>query len=118
VAKEKDRLFRVLKDGLTVGYTVCMAGDIVVNADNDASTYHLIADLGGEHPKHGKVIEAVPDGTEPAEGCRMIGNIYGGKPVPKKTEAAELGMTDAEGAPAERKTATKKTTKKKSTRRR
>lgn len=121
MAKEKDRLFRVLKDGLTVGYTVCMTGDLVVNADNDPSTYHLIADQGGVHPTLGKCIEQVPMNTEPAEGCRMIGNIHGGKPVTKKQEAAELGMVNADGIPAERNTepeAKKKTAKKKTARRR
>lgn len=124
MANEKDRLFKVLKDGLTVGYTVCMAGDLVKNADNDPSTYHLIADQGGVHPTLGKCIEQVPLNTELAEGCRMIGNIHGGKPVTKKQDAAELGMVAPDGLPAERKpepepkAKKKKTAKKKSTRRR
>lgn len=119
MAKEKDRLFRVLADGLTIGYSVAMKGDLVKNADNDPSTYTLLTDHDGVHPTLGKCIEQVPLDTEPAEGCRMIGNIYGGKPVTQKKEAEDLGMKDADGNPAERKTATtKKTTKKKKTARR
>ncbi|NIL98654.1 MAG: hypothetical protein GTO62_16410 [Planctomycetales bacterium] len=105
-----------MKNGLTVGYTVCMAGDLVVNAHLD-NCVDVLLDNGGEHEKHGKVIEEVPIDTQPEEGCRLIGNIYGGKPVPKKQEAQDMGMVDADGAPAERK-AEKKTAKKKSARRR
>lgn len=116
MARKEKTLYRILKDGLTVGYSVCMAGDLVVNADLDNSVAVLL-DNDGIHPKHGKVIEQVPVNTQPAEGCRMFGNIYGGKPVPMKTEAAELGMADQDGEPAERKAAKKKAAKKKTARR-
>ena len=117
MAREKSKLYRVLKDGLTVGYSVCMKGDLVADAHRDNSVAVLL-DNDGIHPKHGKVIEEVPLDTQPEEGCRLFGNIYGGKPVPMKREAADMGMTDADGVPAEPKSAAKKkSAKKKSARR-
>lgn len=103
MAKER-KLFKVLKDGLTIGYTVCMKGDLVVNAHLDNSVAVLMEN-GGEHEKHGLVIQEVPVDTQPEPGCRMIGNIYGGqKPVTMKQEAVDMGMAYVDGTPAEPKT--------------
>lgn len=126
MAKEKDRLFRILADGLTIGYSVCMKGDLVKNAHCSDSGSALLANKG-EHPILGKCIEEVPLNTKPSKGCRMFGSIYGGPTAAAEAEAEaeDIGMVDKDGEPAERKEPTtnkrkkrKKTAKKKTARRR